>query len=466
MEHAASPSERVSRGGRNFHASISMLASAYVVTAGGNLLLSVSVGRSLGAAALGSFALAVAMGRLYFAATDLGVATHLTRVLSRDHHLGASYTSLFVGFRCVLIPIAMILLAVVGATHGRDAALLFGLVAIALGVVSLQGLYEAVFLVYEWQRAVALLRVLASILIAVGCVGWWALGGSLVQFGLTYAVTSVAGMYLWLHYARKRMGVWPGLAFDAGRLREELSRSWPIGVSAMLAIAALRCPILVLGVFSTNADVGAFAAVDTFVTAAAIPQVAITNATFPRLSASFQTDPTRFRRIFWGSNAMLAAIGVAAGLFFVVFGGAVISVVFPDKDFARIVELSPIVGLSLPGLLLVHHNIFICAAADREMVNLRLMALWLLIIGGFQLWLVPAHGLLGAGWALLIGRTVGLLALGGIMIAFSIHRGGAQRAASTGSGEQDNSERHAKPTPQANPLDRSTPLHPGHVSRT
>jgi O-antigen/teichoic acid export membrane protein len=401
-----------------------MLATAYVVSAVANLLLSVAVGRSLGAAALGTFALAVALGRIFYAGTDLGVATHLTRVLSRDRALSAQFTSLFVGFRARLIPVAMVLMAAVGATYGRDEAMLFGLVAIALGIVTLQGLYEAIFLVYEWQQAVVLLRVVAAILVAAGSAVWWTLGGTLVQLGLTYALMSVAGTYVWVHDARRRLGTSPRLAFDYRTLKVELSRSWPIGMSALLGIAALRCPVVVLGAFGSNADVGAFAAVDTFVTAVGISQVAITSATFPRLAATFRTDPPKFRRIFWSSNAVLAAIGVVGGVFFTFLGGEVISTVFPNKDFGQILGLAPVVGLSLPGLLLVHHNVYICAAADREMVNLRLMTAWLLIIGALQIWLVPVHGLMGAAWGLLIGRTVGLLALAGMMIALSIHRGG------------------------------------------
>jgi O-antigen/teichoic acid export membrane protein len=134
--------------------------------------------------------------------------------------------------------------------------------------------------------------------------------------------------------------------------------------------------------------------------------------------------PAEFRALFWRSNLALAGVGLAIGVFLVVFGSSLIAFVFPGKDFARVSSLIPIVGWSTPVLLLVHHNILVFAAADSERRNLRFMVIWLILIAGMQLALVPQYGLVGAGWALLIGRFLGLGALACSLGAVSIHRGG------------------------------------------
>jgi O-antigen/teichoic acid export membrane protein len=208
-------------------------------------------------------------------------------------------------------------------------------------------------------------------------------------------------------------------------LFEHFARSWPIGVSFLFSNAALRFPVLVLGVFGTKEDVGAFAAVDMFVTAGTILQSAVTNTMYPRLAASYRHEPRKFSTLLWTSNALLFGIGLVMALGLAFLGETVIASIFPGRDFARMVDVIPIIAWSTPILLLVHHNIFIFAAADKERSNLRFMAFWCCAIGVAQLILVPRYGLSGAAWGLLVGRLVGMAALVVTVRALAIHRGGA-----------------------------------------
>ncbi|HET9624035.1 MAG TPA: hypothetical protein VFP84_21835, partial [Kofleriaceae bacterium] len=84
-----------------------LLALAYGGSAAANLLLSVVVGRRLGAAALGHFALAVAVARVCYAASDLGIATHLTRLVSRDRARAGAETARCVVLRAAIVPLAL-----------------------------------------------------------------------------------------------------------------------------------------------------------------------------------------------------------------------------------------------------------------------------------------------------------------------------------------------------------------------
>jgi O-antigen/teichoic acid export membrane protein len=408
-----------------FKSSIPLLALAYGLAAGANFLLSVLVGRRLGAAALGNFALAVALSRIFYAATDLGVSAHLTRAISRDRSLAQPYTSLFTGFRLSLIPIAVVLVTTVGLSRGETFT--FGPIAIALGCVSLQSLFESVLLAHDRQTETASLTIFTSALVATGSMGWFFAGDSLLEFSFVYAAVSFGSIAAWAYWTGRRVAVWPRPKLDGKALAAQLRRSWPIGVSNLLGLSALRAPILVLGWFGTSADVGTFSAIDMFVTAAAILQTAVSNATYPKLAASYRKDPDRYRRLFWGSNLALAAVGVLTAIFLMLFGAPIISIVFASKGFRATAALVRVIAWSAPCLLLVHHNIVIFAAADHERSNVRLMIGWFAVIATFQLALVPTHGLTGAAWGVLLGRLVGLGVLGAAIAASGIHRGGRDR---------------------------------------
>jgi O-antigen/teichoic acid export membrane protein len=407
----------------SFRTSIPLLAVAYGTSSITSFLLTVTVGRSLGAAALGTFTLAVATARIFYAASDLGVATHMTRAVSRDRKRARELTSRFLTFRMLLVPLAIVVAVIVAEAYGVPNMLLFGLVAVAQGVVSLQALYEALMLAHDRQAVVALLTIATSTCVMTGCAICYALHAKLTLFAATYVATSALGLTAWVLWAGRWLQAWPKLHLDTEALAAELKQSWQIGLSVLLGIAALRIPILVLGTFGTKGDIGTFSAADTFVIAVGIAQIAVTNTTFPRLSACFRTDPPRFRQIFWLSNAAIALLGIVGGMILVLLGPRIVAMVFPGRDFDQIRELLPILGASTPALLLVHHNIILFAASDHEATNLRLMTVWFALIAASQLALVPAHGLLGAAWGLLLARSVGLVGLTFAILAAGVHRG-------------------------------------------
>lgn len=408
---------------RSFRSSVPLLAVAYGTSSATTFLLTLAVGRSLGASELGTFALAVACARIFYAATDLGVATHMTRSISRDRSRARELISRFLTFRAALVPLAIVVSVGVARLYEVDAPLVFVCIATTQGVITLQALYESLLLSHDRQSAVAALTITSSACVVAGCATWYALRGGLVAFTASYLVATTIGLAAWAVWAARKLGTWPRLQLASRELGSDLAQSWRIGASVLLGIAALRVPVLVLGKLATPADVGAFSAADTFVIAVGIAQIAVTNATFPRLAAAFRTDPPKFRRIFWASNAAIALLGVLGGLALVVFGTRIVTLVFPGRDFDRLSELVPVLGASTPALLLVHHNIIIFAAADHEAANLRLMALWFALIAISQLALVPAYGLVGAGWGLLVARTLGLFALAVAIFVARVHRG-------------------------------------------
>jgi O-antigen/teichoic acid export membrane protein len=408
--------------------SIPLLAIAYGASAGANLLLNVSVGRALGAAALGAFALATSVARILYAATDVGATTHLTRLVSRDRAAAQRDTSLFLSLRLLTTPLVAVLTMLIALAHRDDELVVFAMIALAQGLIMVQGLYEALFLGFDRQAAVAALSIASSACVVAATATSSALFSNLTAFALMYVAATLAGSCAWVALARRSLGVRPRAVFAFDGLARHLRQSWSIGLSVLLSIAALKFPVIVLGFAGTRADVGAFSAVDMFVTASAIAQTAVTSAYYPRLAATFRTAPHEFRRMFWQSNALLAGFGISVGALLVLWGPELISIVFPSKDFAGVTSLVQIIGWSTPSLLLAHHNIYIFAASDRERTNLRLMSVWFVGIAALQLLLTPIYGVVGTAWGLLLGRLVGLIVLAIGIRAARIHRGGDRGA--------------------------------------
>lgn len=406
-----------------FAVSFPVLVIAYGVAAIANFSLSVLLGRSMGAAALGTFALANSVARIFYAATDFGAAPYLTRIVARERGRAGELLSIFVSSRLAFIVVALAVSYVAALVSGSHEPLVFVLVTVAQGCISLQIVYEAMLQAYERQPLAAALGIVTSICVLGANVGWYFRIGGLVPFAALYAGASVCGISIWIAKTRSATGVSARWRLSVPELQQHVGRSWPIGASFLLSNAALRAPVLALGWFGSAREIGTYVAVDMFVTAATIVQTAVTNATYPTLAASYTKEPREFRRMLWLSNALLAGIGLVAALFLVLFGDFVLAHVFPSKEFVGTAVLIPIVGWSTPILLLVHHNIFIFAATDHERLNLRFMTMYFASVAIMELALVPHWGLIGAAWGVLLARLVSLFLLGATVFAARIHTG-------------------------------------------
>jgi O-antigen/teichoic acid export membrane protein len=401
---------------------IPILALSYGLWAIAFFVVNLTLGRKLGAATLGVYAIANSSARIFFAATDLGLTSHLTRALARDRGDGQRLTSLIASFRLALFPAAALFAAVVALVRGAPIAT-YILIVVAQGLLTLHSLYESVVQAYERPLAAGVLHLSAAAFVICGCliaIGW---SEGLQTFMVINLASLAGGLIVWRGWTQRHLRIAPSWSLERHALSREVRQAWPIGLSFVLSNLALRTPIFVLATFGRDADVGAFAAVDMFIGAATIVQAAITNATYPKLSAAFGKEPSTFRRLFLRSNASLCLLGLLIATVLAFGGHTVVRLLLPDKDFEAIDVLMPIAAWSTPILLLVHHNILLFAAANRERLNIAFMAAWWASIAFAQFLLVPTFGLVGAAWALLLGRTLGLVVLVFVVIITGLHRG-------------------------------------------
>ncbi len=317
--------------------------------------------------------------------------------------------SLFVSFRTVMVPLGMLLGVFAATLTGAGHLWFVTTVVLALGMVSIRGPYEALFFSHGDPDSVVGLTAASSALVMLGAATWVTLAGTTFHFAVAYATATTMATMCWAYQARRKHGVVPKPKWNARELIREFRESSPIGLSMLLAVAALKMPIIVLSVFAPNRDVGAYAAAEMFVNAGAVLQVAVTNVTYPRLAASHGHDPALFRRTFWSSNAILAAAGIGVATFLAFWGHRVAGLFFSGREFADLGQLLRVMGWSFPFLLLAHHNIYSFAAANRQRKNVILMVGWFVSLTGAQLVLVPRYGTIGAAWGLLTGRAVGFL---------------------------------------------------------
>ena len=404
-------------------ADVAWLVGAYALNAMVTLILAVGIGRSLGAAALGMYAFAVAASRVFYSGADLGIGSHLKRVLARDPSLARKHISVFVTFRLTVIPLAVVCLVAVGVALGMRDVLPIALIAVSNGLLAVYAIHEAFFIVHGKARLVTIAAVVYSLGLVTSGLIWFVCGGSLPQLcGVLVAATALKVFVAWA-FARVYARFWPSPDMDLRFVALALKRSIPIGLSVLQAIATLKLPVLILTAYATSRDVGAYAGAEMLVVAATIIQPAVSSVALPRLSRAFGDSPAWFRQMFWWSNGFLLLYGLGFSTIFFFWGGELVSFVFPARDFSQLGGVVGVLAWSVPLILLTHHNIHVFAAANQEKATAGTMLVGLVAVAALVTFLCARMGIEGAAWGVLAGRAVGFTF--GVLVCFAkgIYRG-------------------------------------------
>ncbi len=406
-------------------ANIPLLATAYVAVAVSNLLMTLVIGNALGPYALGEYAMATTVARMFYAVTDGGLGPHLTKEVTRERARAFVLGPPIEALRLWLVPACVAVALSTAWMLGSEHAAVYVAVAVALGCVNLQLVYEALLLGNERQRASAALTSVGALAVIAAAGVWTALGGSLLQITTAYAVACAVGYGVSRWWVGRHLAIQLSPSLTSAPLREAIAAAWPIGASALVGFSALRCSTLLLGSFAHPEDVGAFAAAEMFVTAAGILQAAISNAFYPQLASSFGRDPARYQRLFWQSLGLQLCAGVVVALVLTFGADLLLALVFPGRDFASMRPLMPVIGWSTPAMLVAHHMVLAFAATNRQRANLIVMCAWMFAIATTQTVAISQWGLEGAAWGLLVGRCGGLVIVVISALVARVHLGTA-----------------------------------------
>lgn len=418
------PSDCLSSG-RITRNTVALFVSASIVALA-NLLITLTIGRTLGALVLGIYAFSAATARIVYAISDLGIGTHLKRTIARNPTLAPSHTNLFITFRILIMPLAVVVVAGSGVAMGYSHMGVIFTIAAAFGLNEVGKIHEALFIARLRVYLVFLTRMVYATSLISGCLLWYYLGGDFL--GICQVIFVAWFLNLICNWVSGRIseGFWPYPSWNTKLFLQNIIHSIPIGASTVLAIATVRCPVLFLSWFRGPEETGQYAAVEMFVFATTMMQTAVSNVSYPVLSRSFGTIPNLYRQTFIRSNITLLSCGLAFAICFTFWGGDIVRFVFPHKDYSGLDTVACILGWATPLLLLIHHNIFVFAASHQERVNTLLMCFGLAMVVTFEWILVPHWGLIGAALGVSLGRLLGLAAILGVMLARGINYGRAR----------------------------------------
>ena len=422
-----SPSERAAAGseaeralGRVARGSSANLLGA-LVTAITTFAVTIVVTRGVSQERAGIFFSATSLFLLATTIGQLGTGTGLVYFLSRFRALETSHlTRRYV--RTALLPVvtvgvamavAMFLLAhplarLVLPGHVGETVTYLRVLAPFIPLVGLEAVWLAATrglgsmtpnnLVEQIGRPIAQLG-LVLVVVSVGMtgsIGWaWAIG---------YAPAAVLAWWWWRRLAPAGPA---GSAVDevdeSGHGRTFWRFTWPRALTSVVQIVLQRFDIVLVGAMAGAVPAAIYAAATRFIVAGQVGGNAITFAAQPRLSETIAHDDKSATNLtYQASTAWLMTISWPLYLLLIVFGGPLLRIFGASYDAGT----SVLVLLALSMLVATGCGVVdvVLAMAGHTSWNLGNAVLALAVNIGLDVWLIPAHGVLGAaiGWAVAI----------------------------------------------------------------
>lgn len=381
-------------------------------------VLFIFVGRLLGPSEAGVFNLGVTYYTILVALSTWGLHELLVREVAPRRDESGRYLVNYVALRLAIsvgLFVSLLLFLQLNLPYSEEAKAVIRIMSLAVFTEAVFDLCQSIFIAHE-QLAVPTLGALINSAVTIGL--------GLYLLYTTQSATAVA----WFMPISSLAGlvVFP---FALWRLFRRVPQSQPSRLSWRFSREQLRYTpgFVLLGIFSTlnfqadtfiisfmlsEADLGYYGAAQTVLAGALMIPAAIRTALYPLMARYKREDGAKLAQLYRKSSQYLLTIGLPVAMGITLLADSIITLLF-GPEFAPAVPALQwtiwsvvIVVLTVPGarLMLVY--------------NRQAQASWMRGIGmvasiGFNLLLIPAFGIVGAGIARVLASLVFLVLIYG-----------------------------------------------------
>jgi O-antigen/teichoic acid export membrane protein len=343
--------------------------------------------------------------------TLFGSSVYVTREVARSRDQGAALATAAIWIGLMLGSLAVPLLVLLGAVAGASPQLLLliGVAALAVPSYNLLALGYGVIQGLEQMRYQGILDVFAKLLRLCSAIAVVVLGLQVVHVA---AFASLAALLvaipmatlLWRLRALRRPS--PGIR-DARAL---LSASLPFATVDVSRIIYQVTDPLLLAALAGSAAAGIYTPPMRLVGTMLFIATVATTVTFPRLSASFKSDPVSFRKLASSTLRIVLAVSIPLAIVSAGASGDAARILLGERFADSGPVLGVLVFVSIPmGVSIVLNRVLVACGRERAWTRIVLLAFPFKIL--LALALIPlarallSNPALGAALALLVAET-------------------------------------------------------------
>ncbi len=367
------------------------------------LLLMLVAAPALGVAGFGSYQFAFAATTMLGVCTDLGMSVWTTRALARDPARAPAVIATALRLRWLAAGPYLLVVAIAALAMGPgDARWTMALLGLAAFVNAFPEYFIAVFRGFERLGDEARLNVLRAAFTLVAGLAAVRLHPTPAALAAGVLVAVSAAALYGLRLLRRRYDPAPqaGVRPPPGLAAAAFAEALPLWLATLLSLLYFKGDVVILKIFSTDAEIGAYSAAYKVFEGLMIVPAVVLAATFSPLARA-KEDPDRQRRWEGALVGVLLLMGVLVGAVVYTQSPRIVALIYRG-GFARAVPSLRVLAAALPILFLNFGLTHFLIARDLERRNLAFAGIMLVVNVAANLVLVPRLAGPGAAWATLI----------------------------------------------------------------
>jgi len=225
-------------------------------------------------------------------------------------------------------------------------------------------------------------------------------------------ISMIAGNIVMRVQSWRWLGWWPkplGANFAASRLL--LAQTAPIGAANIVQRVLFNFDLVIIGFIATTADAGVYAAAAKLLFVLIVAVETALSAVLPRLSQLWQDDREEFKASVRRYLKILLFCLMPLPIIGLLLAEPVIQLIY-NGQYISSVPIFKILSLAYPVLSLVLFLGTVLVASDRQKSWFAVTSAGATVAIIALMLLIPALGVIGAAWAMLISYIVSLLVAG------------------------------------------------------
>jgi O-antigen/teichoic acid export membrane protein len=368
--------------------------------------------RALGVSDFGTFSFALSTALLLGVLVDMGQNVHLGRVVARDSETGATAFPRVVLNKLVLAAGVLLAVWLVLPVFGFNAeeramVVIMGMWAASLSILdSLRAIARATY--HVWHDATV--NTLESLGRLVAVLLAWALGASLIGYGIAFVIEASLAAVLFYSLLRRRVRIGSRLT-DFVRHKTFLRESATVGVVALATAGFYRIDQILVQGIAGPAENGLYGAAARIIFTATAASVLVVMAAYPEMASS-ASQPREYVGALRRALGLAVGASTAVALVLLVFAGPIVRLLL-GAEFAGAVPLVRVMS----GVVIFNSfavvGLYSASSLGRERRSLVVVVVMLCLSVLAALVVIPRYGALGAAWVSTLGE-LGLAA--GLMV--------------------------------------------------
>ena len=400
-----------------FNSRLSVNTLTLLISNGGTallvFLLSILIGRTLGANALGIYTTALAWIFPLALVADFGIGTLITRDIAHSPEHTADYVHQSTLARLTIGVVLTLMTLCVAPFLSDDHQIVQGIQISAplITVMPFFGMFTAVFRAYRIMYPIALLN-LGMLIIQLPLTIWvLGTGGDILSALAVNTITSTGQLlFAWAYYRHLIKPVTQSASTANQHTTYQLLRkAYPFAIAGILSALQLRVGIILLEQISDVSQVGYYGVANRFTEAVKMLPNALFGALLPALS-SLIAQPNHLKQLFQRVMVAVGVFSLCSAIGLTIGGSWLINLTYGEQ-FSSALPVLALTGWSLlPSLLKSTRILYWYAHGQEQFVN-YVTGVTVFIQIALSLWLIPQFNAIGLGLVLIVAETIGLCLL-------------------------------------------------------